>query len=202
MVVCHRRKIIFVHIPKTGGSSVETLLTDNGYFELDLLGVRNGRAQHHLTAYELLTLFGQSYFNYFKFAFVRNPYDKFLSEYYWCKQPGIGFKSKQSFDDFIKFVEDVVKNNKYFKYIDNDHFIPQYHYLFYNKKILVGNVYKFEDINIVLPMLKEKFKINAEIPHLNKSVNSTSNKIVLTDEQKEKIYNLYKIDFDVFNYPK
>jgi len=51
-------------------------------------------------------------------------------------------------------------------------------------------------------MLKAKFKINAEIPHLNKSIKKDEEKLVLTDEQKERIYKLYKIDFDVFNYPK
>jgi len=202
MVVCHQRKIIFIHIPKTGGSSIETMLSDNGRYELHYHCVRNGRSQHHLTAFELKYALGPMYQNYFKFAFIRDPYDKMISEYYWCKTPRTGYRSGQSFDDFLKYVEDVVNNQKYFKYIDNDHFIPQYYYLFHNKKLLVGNIYKFEEINTVLPMLKAKFKINAEIPHLNKSIKKDEEKLVLTDEQKERIYKLYKIDFDVFNYPK
>ena len=53
MVVCHIRKIIFIHIPKTAGSSIEHLLRDEGKYELDFIGVRNGRSTHHYMGIEL-----------------------------------------------------------------------------------------------------------------------------------------------------
>jgi hypothetical protein len=204
MVVCHRRKIIFVHIPKTGGTSVEEMLTDYGMFTLEFHGVLGGRALHHFTAIELMSALGKNMFNnYYKFAFVRNPYEKMVSEYYWCRIPGVGFRNKQSFNDFIKYVENIVKNKKFYTNIYHDHFIPQYYFIFNNKQLLVNDVYKFEDIKIALPLIKEKLKIRGPILHTNKNrFKSNADKLVLTDEQKEKIYNLYKIDFDVFNYNK
>jgi len=199
MVVCFIRKIIFIHIPKTAGSSIEHLLRDNDRFQLDFIGVRNGRSTHHYMGIELKLILKNMYNKFYKFSFVRNPYDRLISEYFWCKIKGVGYKYGKTFDEFLNYVSDVVNNKKYYENIFNDHFIPQYSFLFYNKKLLVNNIFKYEDIEKVIPMLKKKIKINTEIQHLNKSEKKD---ITLTEIQKNRIYELYKIDFQTFNYEK
>jgi hypothetical protein len=199
MVVCHIRKIIFIHIPKTAGSSIEHLLRDEGKYELDFIGVRNGRSSHHYMGIELKLILKELYPTYYKFSFVRNPYDRLISEYFWCRINNVGHKFNKTFDEFLDYVEDVIKNKKFFKPIDNDHFIPQYSFLFFNNKLLVNNIFKYEDIETVAPLIKKRLKIKTSLQHLNKSV---KNEITLTQEQKDRIYNLYKIDFETFNYDK
>ena len=197
MVVCHTRKIIFIHIPKTAGSSIEHLLRDEGKYELDFIGVRNGRSTHHYMGIELKIILKELYQTYYKFSFVRNPYDKLISEYFWCRINNVGYKFNKTFDEFLDYVEDVIKNKNFFKPIENDHFIPQYSFLFFNNKLLVNNIFKYEDIETVAPLIKKKLKIKTSLQHLNKSA---KNEITLTQEQKDRIYNLYKIDFETFNY--
>ena len=199
MVVCHMRKIIFIHIPKTAGSSIEHLLRDEGRYELDFIGVRNGRSTHHYMGIELKMILKDLYPKYYKFSFVRNPYDRLISEYFWCRIKDVGHKFNKTFDQFLDYVEDIVKNKKFFKPIENDHFIPQYSFLFFNNKLLVNNIFKYEDIETVAPLIKKRLKIKTTLQHLNKSV---KNEITLTQEQKDRIYNLYKIDFETFNYEK
>jgi hypothetical protein len=199
MVVCHTRKIIFIHIPKTAGSSIEHLLRDEGRYELDFIGVRNGRSTHHYMGIELKMILKELYPKYYKFSFVRNPYDRIISEYFWCRIKDVGYKFNKTFDEFLDYVEDVIKNKKFFKPIENDHFIPQYSFLFFNNKLLVNNIFKYEDIETIVPLIKKKLKINTVLQHLNKS---NKNEITLTDQQKERIYNLYKNDFQTFNYEK
>ena len=199
MVVCHTRKIIFIHIPKTAGSSIEHLLRDEGKYELDFIGVRNGRSTHHYMGIELKMILKELYPKYYKFSFVRNPYDRLISEYFWCRINNVGHKFNKTFDEFLDYVEDVIKNKKFFKPIENDHFIPQYSFLFFNKKLIVNNIFKYEDIETVVPLIKKRLKIKTSLQHLNKSV---KNEITLTQEQKDRIYNLYQIDFETFNYEK
>jgi len=199
MVVCHIRKIIFIHIPKTAGSSIEHLLRDEGKYELDFIGVRNGRSTHHYMGIELKLILKELYPTYYKFSFVRNPYDRLISEYFWCRINNVGHKFNKTFDEFLDYVEDVIKNKKFFKPIENDHFIPQYSFLFFNNKLLVNNIFKYEDIETIAPLIKKRLKIKTSLQHLNKSV---KNEITLTQEQKDRIYNLYKIDFETFNYEK
>lgn len=193
------RKIIFIHIPKTAGSSIEHLLRDEGRYELDFIGVRNGRSTHHYMGIELKMILKDLYPKYYKFSFVRNPYDRLISEYFWCRIKDVGHKFNKTFDEFLDYVEDVIKNKKFFKPIENDHFIPQYSFLFFNNKLLVNNIFKYEDIETVAPLIKKRLKIKTQLQHLNKSV---KNEITLTQEQKDRIYNLYKIDFETFNYEK
>ena len=99
MVVCHMRKIIFIHIPKTAGSSIEHLLRDEGRYELDFIGVRNGRSTHHYMGIELKMILKDLYPKYYKFSFVRNPYDRLISEYFWCRIKDVGHKFNKTYDE-------------------------------------------------------------------------------------------------------
>jgi len=199
MVVCHEKKCIFIHIPKTAGTSIEQFIRDNGNNNLLFIGVRNNRSLQHLTANELKMMIPYIYKQYYKFSIVRNPYDKLLSEYYWNPSINIGYKNGKSKKDFLKKVIEIVQNKKYFNDIYNDHFIPQYNFLFFKNKLLVNQLFKYEDLEWVSNFLKKKLKITRNFPYLNKN---DINKEGWNDDEKEIIYNLYKNDFLYFGYQK
>jgi hypothetical protein len=202
MVVCHNKKCIYIHIPKTAGTSVEQFLRENGKNGLQYHGVRNGRSMHHFTAFDLKYEIPLTFQNYYKFTFVRNPYDRLLSEYYWTPIPGVGYKSGQTKADFITYVSRVVNKRLFFDNIFNDHFIPQYLFIYNGKKFIIDDIFKYEDLNKTVDILKEKLNINTNFPCLNKSINSTIIKTGWNENQKERIYKIYKNDFILFNYPK
>lgn len=198
MVVCYNKKCIFIHIPKTAGTSVEQFLKDNGKNEIEYLGVQNNRSMHHYTALELKKLEPRIFDIYYKFSIVRNPYDRLLSEYYWCPIPDVGFKYGKTKVEFLNYVSKVVKGKRYFENIYNDHFIPQYMFL-YNNKLLVDQLFKYEDLEWVIDYLKKKLNIERNFPSLNKFKITKSE---WNENQKNRIYKLYKNDFILFNYEK
>lgn len=91
MIVCHRHRFIFAAVPKTGTHSVRVALREHmaaddieqvGLFVTkrfpfeDLAALRHG----HLGLKQVRPYLGEEIFtSYFKFAFVRNPFDRFVS---------------------------------------------------------------------------------------------------------------------------
>jgi len=94
-MLSHKYKCIFVHIPKTAGKSVEQVflrLASERRRTGALLLHRNTDPQlgpprlAHLTASEYLHygyVTSKEIHCYFKFAFVRNPWERMVSEYRW-----------------------------------------------------------------------------------------------------------------------
>lgn len=94
-MISHKHKCIFIHIPKCGGSSVESVLWPASRTESDLwMGFvsrycnkyQTGGLQH-LFAQQVRQEVGEAYFDrYFKFSFVRNPWDKAVSQFEYMKR--------------------------------------------------------------------------------------------------------------------
>jgi hypothetical protein len=85
-MISHKHKFIFIHVPKTAGTSVEEALRDE---TCQLLSDEWDRARvrytplNHLTLQELVNygILTPTQLNaYFKFCFVRNPWDRLISE--------------------------------------------------------------------------------------------------------------------------
>ena len=199
MVVCYEKKCIFIHIPKTGGSSVEQFIKDGGRNSITYIGVQNNRSLHHYTAIELRKDLPILFRNYYKFSIVRNPYDRLLSEYYWTPIQNVGYKAGKTKREFLQYVENTVKNQRYFTNIYNDHFIPQYNFIYEDNKLLVDQLFKFEDLEWVSNYLKRRLEISIKFPVINKQ---NIKKEGWNNRQKERIYNLYKTDFILLGYDK
>lgn len=197
-----KRKIIFIHIPKTGGTTIENYMKtiDKPIFYGGYGKLKNIIFQH-LNYKNYIKFFGKEEYNKFiKFSIVRNPYDRLISEYYWSKL-NIGFKSNKTFDYFLNQVEDIVTNRKYNLTIHHNHFIPQYEFICdSNNNIVVDKLFKFEEFNEILKFLNEK-KYNTK-KEKNLNVSKNKEKIILNNNQKKKIYELYKKDFEIFKYEK
>ncbi len=110
-------RCIFVHIPKTAGVSVNT----------GLFGSKTG-FHRKISSYQ--AIFSQREYNdYFKFAFVRNPWDRVASAYLFLKQGGLhstdrhwAEKHLAPYATFDAFVRGWLKpENVRLKH----HFIPQ-----------------------------------------------------------------------------
>jgi chondroitin 4-sulfotransferase 11 len=83
VIVSQRAQCIFVHIQKTGGSSIEKLLRAHD----SAIGSHLHNGRRHLSALEMEAIIAPDIWNsYFKFAFVRNPWDRLVSWYHMCTQ--------------------------------------------------------------------------------------------------------------------
>ena len=76
-------------------------MKDNDRNPIILTGVKNRRSMRHFTVLDIKTLFPNLFNKYYKFSFVRNPYDRLLSEYYWCKIPNVYYKFGKTKKTFL-----------------------------------------------------------------------------------------------------
>ena len=117
MLLSHQKKFLFIHIAKTGGTSVRAALQKHRWrdpyyapiwiasklsgFVKHEVGIKLPRHAKAITAKEMLP--HDFYESLFKFAFVRNPWDLQVSSYHHIRRerPHL-LKPNESFEDFLR----------------------------------------------------------------------------------------------------
>ncbi len=165
MVISSRAKCIFVHIQKTGGSSIEDWLRSNDRSITSNMHLN----RRHLPAREIEVLVGPTTWNsHFKFAIVRNPWDRLVSWYFMCVQASTTNNFSKyvrehapTFEDFLtKTTTGIAERTTYnqLDYVTNQ-----------NGEIIVDHIGRFEALDAEFAFLKEKLALSYELSHANKS---------------------------------
>lgn len=204
--------LFFLHIPKTGGSSIERCLgldqLKGGY---KFKYIKNNKtilcksSPQHLTL-DILEDAIENFSNFKHFTIVRNPYDRLVSEYHFSYDSRVNnkimldLKSREilSFNDFIKHIFLNLTEDQRQISFDN-HFVPQIRYTQGKTPI---TVFKLEQIIELEKWLQQQTKNkNLKIPHDHKSRSRKHYREYLSDiEVIEIINNYYKEDFKEFKY--
>lgn len=210
-MIDHKNKLIFIHIPKCGGSSFEIYFNKKSKrYDVpnykNLIGWCPKRKIHlqHATAKQLLELdlIDENIWNsYTKISIIRNPYSRALSDYIWLmSSTGI----RDSFINYIlkkgKFSE-ILNNISNFNY-RGDHLIPQYKFVYNEDELAVDHLIKLENIKVDFPILMKKLKIyNRPFPHSNKSKKFVKHYSHFFNDNEYKILrNMYYKDLQMFEY--
>ncbi|HST36089.1 MAG TPA: sulfotransferase family 2 domain-containing protein [Allosphingosinicella sp.] len=104
MIISHRHRFVFAAVPKTGTHSVrQALRAQLGPEDQEQVGlfVRKtlpypelARLRHgHIGLEQIRPHLGDAFIRYFKFAFVRNPYDRFVSYCAFMAREGDAFET-------------------------------------------------------------------------------------------------------------
>lgn len=206
-MICHPLKTIFIHIPKTGGQSIERVLLDRlGLPREDpslCLGdnidlTRGPEKQAHMFASEYVKFgcINQSLFDkYLKFAVVRNPFDRLVSEYkfHLDKLGGISFR------EYLLEKWPTAGRRDLRRHIE-----PQVNFLLteHSECWLVDHVFRFEQLQQELPrFFRDQLGFEAELPHINKSVDERPTREFYDEQTANFVRWFYAKDFHVFDFP-
>ena len=223
MILSHKYKFIFIHIGKTGGTSIEHTLCqlvnmsmDDTQYNPEVINNVNkisgytptwatkkdhtGRINcKHINARELKQIVGQRIWDeYFKFSFVRNPYDMLLSQYSMFTQfeafQNHPWNKYATFEEFCKSIvvgEQKIFEKPYHRYLTDD-----------NNVLLVDFVGKFESLQDDFDKICKTIGVQkTKLSHISPTVHNPY-KEHYTPEALEMIYRIRKNDFQLFGYCK
>ncbi len=146
VVISKKNKFIFIHIPKTAGTSIEAALKDDscmfkrGQWAQKPMGFN--APLNHLTLSQLnqtTDISPEEKQTFFKFTFIRNPWDKVISECF-CPHIQLIFKSCSTITEKIKIVCEWAQKNGY-----GGHCRPQSDFI-RDKNLKMDFIGKFENL--------------------------------------------------------
>lgn len=194
--ISDKRKVIFFHLPKTGGRTISLIL--NRYHDfVKLTGNKSSIPSLYNNLIEHNTILTKNKIKtYYSFAVVRNPYNRFVSTYNWWFNTKNDINVKKiSFRTALKNKE--LCKNKYRTFYAHAH-IPLSTHL-YNYEYF--NILKFENYKEEVTNTLKRLGINYK--HLPISNVSNKPNFNYWDKENEKIlYNNLKKDFENFNYKR
>ena len=207
-MISHEHKCIFIHIPRTGGSSIEKFFTNKSCFnqngspeELDLYFGYSGPEIKHIIASTAKKLYADYWDDYFKFSFVRNPWDRMVSmakypEFYGCTINTEFINISEYLKKFpnIEIDERSLSANYVGKSLSNAVYLN----LLDEPLDFVGT---FENLKQDIEFICDKIKLTPfiEFPHKNKS-NHKHYTEYYDDETREIVAEKYARDIEYFGY--
>jgi len=224
MIISHTHKFIFLCNGKTGTTSIRAALAD--YHEEDAyeVGVPGLYENKHVPPSVLRGMLGPSIWeDYFTFCFVRNPWDWFVSQFFWNQDPNPISKKKllrrplettREYLDkrrkrrYLKKLETFSPDEIYETYellkqyrgVHQADSLFQYHYVYApDGTRLVDYVGRFENIGTEFQNIIDRIGVEAELAHRN----ATSHRdytSYYTPETKDIVADLYSIDIETFGY--
>jgi hypothetical protein len=210
MLISHSKKFLFVHVPKTAGLSMAAALNPfcdspkNALVNriLSRLGInvnwlgptttlKYGRI--HTTARQMQMIFPNKVFEeYYKFAFVRNPWDLMVSYYHYIQSNTEHHRSQkvQELGGFKQYLEYEIKRNK----------ISQIRSLTDVKgNLIVDFVGHFESLSEDFDVICSTLGITANMEHYNGSKHRDY-RSYYDEETKQMVANHWKEDIERFGY--
>jgi hypothetical protein len=173
--------VLFIHVPKTAGTSMEKCYFLGGGGHKPVTHYRGAKAD-------------------FSFSFVRNPWDRFVSAYF-SHDHIVGFPfSKEGFHNYIKF--NIVNHPGEYpcEHVYTTHFRPQHFFLLDEEdQIGVDFVGRFESLMDDWLYVCEQIDVDPTIEHLRKGDHKPY-EYYYTPETWDYVGELYRRDIELFGY--
>lgn len=215
-MISHKYKCIFIHISKTGGSSIQQDLAElNSSFEpLTEKHILKSNLPPHANGYNGINKWDikhtpaifikNEYDKYFKFCFVRTPWDLVVSTYFWwIQKTKLDIRKIQG-----KILEKLGFNafvySFYTDYINEIHHqgLGQTYWITHNdnRSSRIDFVGRVENINNDFAKICDTLGIiPKKLKHKNKSIHNDY-RHHYDNDAKKIIYNKFYVDINNLNY--
>ena len=185
-MISHKHKCIFIHIPKCAGTSIKYFMfpdEDIHWFDANYNVIhgwcpKRKLFMQHATAKQLIEtnlITQEQWDTYFKFTFVRNPWSRAVSDYYWLMNDQ---KINDSFSNYFnrsgRFSN--VLNDKNETYYRGDHLCPQSDYFDLEGKYKIDFVGRFENFNEEMDVVLKQLKMERDF---NLKINTAKRKVII-----------------------
>ena len=187
------RRVLLVHIPKTGGTSICTYMSGLAPLRFMSQSIAPNHLKvtpQHLPYAQMEQLFGTSYFDAV-FAITRDPFTRMESEYrFRTAVGGDGLKDRPSFSAWFDHAMSLYRQNPFA--MDN-HLRPQWHFL--------GDaveVFRYEEDGVARCCAAIAKALGQEAPETipRRRVSQSPKEPVTWDSsQREMMEDVYKRDF-------
>ena len=209
-MISRSKKFIFIHIPKAAGSSVADALLPYddhpwlnhpmarkirnrlGVGKVSAPGVGIELFRHHATAREVRAQLGPAEFDrYFSFAFVRNPWDFYVSYYHYVRKATLHpYHVQARMTDFSVFLKQLLDKGPMLQAtrVSGD-----------DGAQIVDFVGRYERLEEHFAEICERVGIQARLPHMNKTRRSTYREYY-DGETQALVARLNRLDIETFGY--
>lgn len=182
-----KRDFVFIHIPKTGGTSIVSIF---------------GEAfQKHNTAREVIDIIGRKRWDeVYKFSVVRNPWEKVHSWYKFRVKLNQSKMSARpiSFKDWVACTYGEPKDPYY--YYRPKPFMPQVDWLKDDQGVIdMDRIVRFENLQEGFTEVARELGIPSELPHINKT-KKTNYRDFYDDETRRIVGEWHAEDIEYFGY--
>ena len=197
-MISHKHKIIFIHIPKTAGTSIDNFFT--------------GSFQRHSCAKDYQSYLKDIIFKeYFKFTVVRNPWDLIVSLYSMItKRQELGHEheiktfGKNTFEKFVKqlvFEKHISGSGLPTNYSESFDSMCQLNWIKdLSNEICMDHIIRFENLQEDFNIVCDKIKIpKTKLPNRNPTKHKHYTEYY-DAEAREIIAEKYAEDIEYFNY--
>lgn len=184
-------KCMFVHIPKCAGTSVRRSLF--------------GRDGGHRPLEVFRTMVPQDLFDEcFKFTFVRNPWDRVVSAFFFLKKSDLkrnqrfARRNLSAFNDFDSFVRQWLTRKNVWSFT---HFLPQHHFICIDKQLGVDFVGFYENLAEDFALVANKINRPATLRDENRLGGRAKDyREYYTEETKNIVAQVYAEDIALLGY--
>jgi hypothetical protein len=202
-MISHKHKFVFIAIPRTGTTSVETALKPycDEQYNFDHTSVFS----KHTRALTLKKFFKEKKWNwddYFKFTFVRNPWELNLSLWHYINQSSKSTSWQPT--AWVKDCKRLVAAHKNFEsYIKSTDAPGRYSYFTHDEtheNEIIDFIGKLENCQQDFDTICDKIALpRYQLPHINKTKHEHYAQYY-NEETKEIVREKYKSDIERFKY--
>ena len=176
MLISYQRQFLFVHVAKAAGTSITRALYEHCHFPPRRLLTR-GLAYSHVPAFHRMKKFPLHFSardirrelprsvwdDLYKFAFVRNPWDRLVSSYHFLLSKPNHRRHKQ--------VQELGSFSKFVRYELQRPWCSQFKCLSDRQgRLIMDYVGRFENLRQDFAIVCQQIGIQTRLPHLNMSV--------------------------------